>query len=187
MKHAIVVMIGLLALSGMEACSSGDNGARAGGAKGTGGALGSGGAVSSGGVKGTGGASTSGGQVSSGGAKETGGSAKSGGKSGSGGQSGGGATGSSGKSAACPYTVASFSCEAACANLHDLYTRCKDDPSVPAEMQAMLGLYGQMEVICTSTCDVVAPASQAQWSCLQGVPDDAPCSAIGGCNATNCP
>jgi hypothetical protein len=24
-------------------------------------------------------------------------------------------------------------------------------------------------------------------SSFQGMPDDAPCSAIGGCNATNCP
>ncbi len=193
MKYAITMMMGLLALSGIEACSSGDNGATAGGATGTGGSLGSGGQVgsggqlSSGGAKATGGASTSGGQVSSGGAMMTGGSAKSGGKSASGGQSGGGATGNGGEGAACPYTVASFSCEAACANLHELYNRCQNDPSVPADMQPTLGLYGQMEVICTSTCALVAPASQAQWSCLQGVPADAPCSAIGGCNATNCP
>ena len=50
-----------------------------------------------------------------------------------------------------------------------------------------LGLYGEVEVICTSTCAVVAPASQAQWSCFQGVPDDASCAALAGCNATNCP
>jgi len=124
--------------------------------------------------------------VGSGGAKATGGSTKSGGRSGSG-QSGGGAAGSGGKSGSCPYTVASFSCEAACANLHDLYSRCQNDPALPGEMQATLGLYGQMEIICTSTCALVAPASQALWSCLQGVPADAPCSTIGGCNETNCP
>ena len=100
-------------------------------------------------------------------------------------RSGGGGT--SAQPGVCPYTVASFSCEAACKNLHDLNARCQNDPSLPGEMQAMLSLYGEVEVICTSSCAVVAPSSQAQWSCLQGVPADAPCSAIAGCNATNCP
>jgi len=34
---------------------------------------------------------------------------------------------------------------------------------------------------------MVAPASQAQWACFQGVSDGAPCSALAGCNATNWP
>jgi hypothetical protein len=109
-----------------------------------------------------------------------------GGRSGAGGQPAGGTTGG-GQTGVCPYTVAAFSCDAACAKLHTFYTRCQNDPAVPGELQAMLGLYGQVEVVCTSTCAVVAPASQAQWGCFQGAPDDVACADLAACNATNCP
>jgi hypothetical protein len=179
MKHVIAVVFGVVALSGLDACDDSPSADPVGG---TGGQVaGSGGIGASGGAPGTGGA------PGSGGAKGTGGFVGSGGRVGTGGQSGGGATSTGGQTGVCPYTVASFSCEAACQKLHTFNARCANDPSVPAELRAMLGLYGEVEVVCTSTCAVVAPASQAQWACFQGVPDDAPCSAIAGCNATNCP
>lgn len=113
-----------------------------------------------------------------------GGRSGSGGRVSTGGQPAGGATGAQ---AVCPYTVATFSCESACKSLHAFSARCGSDPTVPSEVQAMLALYGQVEVMCTSSCAVVAPASLAQWKCFQGLPDDAPCAAIAGCDATNCP
>jgi hypothetical protein len=177
MKQAIAVMSTVLAFSSLDACGSstpegtGGNGGST--PTGSGGISASGGTMGTGGLAGTGGAMGSGGVVGSGG------------KLGTGGQSAGGASGTG--TGLCPFTVASFSCEAACKKLHDIYGRCQNDPTISAEMQAMLGLYGQVEVICTSTCAVVAPASQAQWACFQGVPDDAPCSAIAGCNMDNCP
>jgi hypothetical protein len=127
-----------------------------------------------------------GGARATGGATSTGGGVGSGGRAGSSGQSGG-ATGSGGGAAVCPYTVTSFSCDAACARLHEIAARCKNDPGVAAETRAMLGLYGDLEVICTSSCAYEAPTAQAQWACFQGIPENAPCSAIGGCNASNCP
>jgi hypothetical protein len=160
---------------GLGACGgstpSGSGGAGSGGAVGSGGTPGSGGAMGTGGAMGKGGVS--------------GGQPGTGGKAGTGGRSGGGATGGTATSR-CPYTVASFSCEAACRKLHDFFARCQNDPTLPAEAKAMLGLYGEVEVICTSSCAVVAPSAQAEWSCYQGMPDDAPCNAIAGCNATNC-
>ena len=106
---------------------------------------------------------------------------------GAGGQMAGGTTGTGGQVGGCPYTVASSSCAAACAKLHDWYARCQNDPTVPAETLAMLSIYAQVEVVCTSSCAVVAPSAQAQWACFQGMPDNAPCAAIAGCNVTNCP
>jgi hypothetical protein len=167
MRNGIVMILVVLAPLSLDACgSSAPAGTGAGG--GGGGAVGSGGKPASGGVGG-------------------GGMMGSGGKAVTGGQSGGGASGTSTQTGVCPYTVATFSCAAACKSLHDLYSRCQNDPTVPAELQAMLGLYGQVEVVCTSTCAVVSPSALAQWGCLEGVPADAPCSAIAGCNATNCP
>jgi hypothetical protein len=161
MKRILTVMLATFALSTLDGCGSSDSGGAA--------DAGHGGANGSGGANGTGGTMGAGGKV------------------GTGGQSGGGATGTSTQTGLCPYTVASFTCEAACKKLHDFTARCENDPAVPSEIQGMLGIYGKVEVICTSSCAVVAPSSQAQWSCFQGMPDDAPCSAIGGCNATNCP
>lgn len=172
MKHVIAVMLAALALSGLHACGDSSEEKPL---AGSGGASARGGSPGSGGVAGTGGA------------KGTGGAVGSGGVNGTGGRSGGGAPGAGGQAGGCPYTVASFSCEAACQKLHAFNARCGSDPAVPVELQAMLGLYGEVEVICTSTCAVVAPASQGQWECFQGMPDAAPCSAIAGCNATDCP
>jgi hypothetical protein len=153
--------------------------------EGSGGASGSGGLAGSGGTQGSGGAMGTGGAMGKGGV--SGGPLGTGGKAGTGGRSSsGGATGSGTATSRCPYTVASFSCEAACSKLHDFYARCKNDPTLPEEAKAMLGLYGEVVVICTNSCAVVAPSAQAEWSCYQGMPDDAPCSAIAGCNATNC-
>jgi hypothetical protein len=185
MKHLMAAILAVLFVWTFGGCGSstpaGSGGAgggserSSGGVPGTGGATGAGGAMASGGVRGTGGATGAGGAMSSGGVRGTGGSSV------------GGASGSGMQPDDCPYAVATFSCEAVCKKLHSLYGRCQNDPAVPSELQAMLGLYGQVEVVCASTCAVVAPASQAQWSCLQGVPDSAPCSAIAGCNASNCP
>jgi hypothetical protein len=173
MKRTLTVMLATFAMSTLAGCGSSDSGGVA--------DAGHGGAIGSGGVQGTGGA------LGTGGGKGTGGNGGSGGKTGTGGQSSGGATGTSTQADLCPYTVAAFACEAACKKLHDFTARCENDPTVPSEIQGMLGIYGKVEVVCTSSCAVVAPASQAQWSCFQGMPDDAPCSAIGGCNATSCP
>jgi hypothetical protein len=178
MKQTMAVISAVLALTSLIACGS-STPAGSGGSSGTaghGGVSGSGGMAGSGSVNGSGG---SGGGGTSGG----------GGVTGAGGQPSGGTAGhgGGGQTGVCPYTVASFSCAAACAKLHDFYARCQNDATVPAELQAMLGLYGQVTVISTSTCAVVAPAAQAQWACFQGVPDGAACSAIAGCDASNCP
>jgi len=190
MKHAVFAAVAALVVAGLDACgSSADGGGEtgAGGAVASGGTSASGGTTPSGGSVGTGGVTTKGGSSGSlvGGAG--GGSVGTGGKTGTGGQSGGGSTGTGTPVGVCPYSATPFSCEAACEKLHEIYVRCENDASLDGEVRAMLGLYGQVEIICTSTCAVVAPASQAQWSCFQGVPDDAPCAAISGCNATNCP
>jgi len=181
MKRIVAVALTTLMVSSLDGCGSTSEGteeASGGGTGQSGGVMGSGGTTSSS-VAATGGAE------GTGGVQGTGGSLASGGRPGTGGRSGGGATGT--QTGACPYTAASFSCEEACQKLHEFHDRCQDDPSVPAELQGMLGIYGAVEVICTSTCAVVAPSSQAQWSCFQGIPADAPCAALAGCNATNCP
>jgi hypothetical protein len=179
MKHVIFVMSVVLALASLDACG----GSAPAGAGGSGG----GGTAGSGGISASSESMGTGGMVGSGGISASGGSTGSGGRTGTGGQARGGATGAGGQTGLCPYTVDTFSCDAACKKLHDFSPRCETDPTVPAELQAMFGLYGQVEIICTSTCALVAPTSQAQWACFQGVPDDAPCSAIAGCSATNCP
>ena len=177
MKRMTTVMLTAITLASFAACSDPVP-------EGSGG---TGGTAGAGGMRGTGGEASTGGRIGAGGRLGSGGMMGSGGNAGTGGRSGGGATGTSTQTGPCPYTVASFSCEAACENLHDIYVRCQDDPSLPTEVQAMLGLYGEATFLCAPSCAVVAPSSQAQWSCFQGIPDDASCSAIADCNATNCP
>jgi hypothetical protein len=171
MRQQIAIVLGILAMLGMDACSSSEP-ATSGG---------TGGAVGSGGKAGTGGA------VGSGGKAGTGGAVGSGGKTGSGGSSAAGTGGAGGLTGACPYKVTSFSCDSACAKLNAFSAKCANDPTVPSDVQIMLSLYGEVPVVCTNTCAIVSPSSQTQWGCFQGVPDDVPCSAIAGCTATNCP
>jgi hypothetical protein len=173
MKLLLALAVAALAVSNLNACDgstpAGSGGNGAGGAGGGAGVPGGGGALGWGGMTGAGGL------------------VGSGGRAGVGGHSGGGATGTGTQTGQCPYSVASFSCDEACAKLHDFSTRCQNDPTVPAELAVMLGLYGQVATVCTATCAVVSPSAQAQWACFQGVPDGAPCAAIAGCNPTNCP
>jgi hypothetical protein len=99
---------------------------------------------------------------------------------------GSGTVASGGQTGTCPYTVASFSCAAACANVQVLAVRCGSDPTLSPEARMTLAMYG-LEGVCTYSCAVSSVTAQGQWQCLQGVPADAPCSAIGGCTVNNCP
>jgi hypothetical protein len=175
MHHWIAMMLAILASLSLGACSSSELAPGGGAGGGAAGALSSGGVVGSGGIRGSGGVVGSGGIRGSGGAV------------GSGGPSSGGDSGFGGQTGDCPYSVASFSCQGACTKLHDFSARCQNEATISADVAMMLSLYGQVEVVCTSTCDVVSPSAEAQWGCFQGVPDNAPCSAIAGCTATNCP
>jgi|GEM_PF-5530736 len=167
MKQLLALTLAALAVSSLDACGSSTPAGS--GGNGAGGSGGGAGIPSNGGVMGSGGMKGNGGQT------------------GMGGQATGASTGTGTQTGQCPYSVTSFSCDEACAKLHDFSTRCLNDPTVPAELAVMLGLYGQVTTVCTASCAVISPSTQAQWGCFQGVPDGAPCSTIAGCNTTNCP
>lgn len=114
--------------------------------------------------------------------------AKSGGVIQSGGNVPGGTTGTSsgGTTSACPYSVSSFTCAAACKNLQAFTAKCEKEPNLPTDIQIMFAMYGHVPEICTSTCALVSESSPKQWGCLQGAPSDASCKELIGCSSANC-
>ncbi len=100
------------------------------------------------------------------------------------------ATGSGGSTAAtvCPYTTASFDCTEACTNLKTVASKCQTDPSLSADIQAILTLANSGNgTACKAGCAASSPSALPQWKCYQAVPTTADCTAIAGCTYANCP
>ncbi len=160
------IVVGALTCVGMACGGSDDGGGSSGGA----------GGASTGGAS-TGGASTGGASGSTGGSgADTGGA---------GGDQTGGA---GGWVSQCPYAAANFACDAACDNLQAIAAKCKDDPSIPTDIRAILeAVAAGTGNACKIKCAADSPTYGTQWSCFQAVPVAADCTAIAGCTLSNCP
>jgi hypothetical protein len=91
----------------------------------------------------------------------------------------------------CPYATSSFSCDSACQNIWKLVQACANDPSLPANLAAVMKTMASLPearamAACKATCTSSSQSSPAQWGCFQAAPTDS-CAKVAGCTATNCP